>query len=901
MTDLDRRARATSSRPCRTATASASAWPRPSCTTRMLLILDEPTRGLDPVQIVEMRNDDPQPQGQPHGPGLQPHPHRDQRDLRSPAGPGPGRDLGDAAPRRSSPTKTEASVAGHGRVAAKPGERQRRGQVVKPLLSAIERRHRGQPTGAEEGGALRSRSPCERDVRADCRRALVGAGHEPVNSARDQRELENIFLKLVQRRRPCEQLASSFAASWARTCARRSATSSRRPCCWSAACLFQARPWASARSSVPRCCSEFFRFCSGCTMGAAIALCIRLIAEERQQHTMVLLNTSPVRDAEIIARQVPGGPRLPSRHHRWLSFYMPLLIKVQRQDHLSPGAGRLPRPVSARRGGACHRPLRQRPGPPPAGRRALALALIVIMLLFYPLAQKLDAAARGVFAGPRPVAHALPGRLYEGRPQSADIVYYLAVTYFFLFSRPRRWRRSDGSENAPPGGSRPAPGSGCLPVRRVSASWSRGRATGHDCRWLGCCAHCRHATGVRGLGPRRDRGQPRAVERMLGGATLGLAPGAGRLLPAQHHRRHGHGRHRQRKPKSARWPAPWSRSLWLIAMGVSLVPLLIDRASLGLTRGTGSTSGQWPTTPRVEYRRVREMATSGLTIALAAGAPDGDVQRCHAAQPSAERRQLLQDLGARRGHRQHGQEPRTSRSACSCSSREVNEVKATRSSSYFDELGQPERQDHHRGARPQDRAQDGRAVQGHRRRHGRAGARDQDDAEDGRPTRSDKTRAAAASRRPMRTARHGQAAHPRRRACRSALMKVVRDQPGGLPHGRPRRAQRPRVADRPGGTLRGQRPAWSSSCSAALNYEVKDLGLVEGLGRRCPTTPPWCWCSRRATSCSTRSWPPSTTTWRRRLGRASPSTPRARPGSARSRAASASHFEHDLAGDDKEF
>ena len=51
-----------------------------------LLILDEPTSGLDPVQIVEMREDHPRAARRAHGPALQPHPLRDQPDLRPPAG-----------------------------------------------------------------------------------------------------------------------------------------------------------------------------------------------------------------------------------------------------------------------------------------------------------------------------------------------------------------------------------------------------------------------------------------------------------------------------------------------------------------------------------------------------------------------------------------------------------------------------------------------------------------------------------------------------------------------------------------------------------------------------------------------------------------------------------------------
>jgi len=46
--------------------------------------------------------------------------------------------------------------------------------------------------------------------------------------------------------------------------------------------------------------SDFFYFSSGTTMIAAVFLSMRLIAEERQNGTLVLLTSSPVHDRAII-------------------------------------------------------------------------------------------------------------------------------------------------------------------------------------------------------------------------------------------------------------------------------------------------------------------------------------------------------------------------------------------------------------------------------------------------------------------------------------------------------------------------------------------------------------------------------------------------------------------------
>ena len=62
------------------------------------------------------------------------------------------------------------------------------------------------------------------------------------------------------------------------------------------------RPWANRRRPAPM--SSFFEVCFGTTVVAAILLTMRLIAEERQRGTHLLLDSSPVSRHPAGARKV---------------------------------------------------------------------------------------------------------------------------------------------------------------------------------------------------------------------------------------------------------------------------------------------------------------------------------------------------------------------------------------------------------------------------------------------------------------------------------------------------------------------------------------------------------------------------------------------------------------------
>lgn len=195
--------------------------------------------------------------------------------------------------------------------------------------------------------------------------------------------------------------------------------------------LFQAQALGGGKQLSADVLRKFFQFSSGTTIVLAIALSIRLIAEERQTHTLILLNTSPIRDVEIILGKFLAafvflcGVVL-------LSLYMPLLILVNGKITASQvavgyiglfliGAASLAIGVFAS-SMARHQLV----------AAVLGAALAGIMYLLYELARKLPAPLSTVFQDLGLWHTHFQSSFMQGVFSLKDAVYYLAVTYFFL-------------------------------------------------------------------------------------------------------------------------------------------------------------------------------------------------------------------------------------------------------------------------------------------------------------------------------------------------------------------------------------------------------------------------------------------------------------------------------------
>ena len=175
----------------------------------------------------------------------------------------------------------------------------------------------------------------------------------------------------------------------------------------------------------------FFYTMSGVTMITSIILSIRLVAEERQSHSIVLLNTSPVSDVSIVLGKFFAALVFLAGILA-LSIYMPLLIQVNGKISTAQilvgylglfllGAAYLAIGLFA---SALTRSQLV------AGVVGAALGVALVMM--YPLAKKLDAPFSTVVGSLDAWWGHFDRGFMVGVLTLDNVVYYLALTYFFL-------------------------------------------------------------------------------------------------------------------------------------------------------------------------------------------------------------------------------------------------------------------------------------------------------------------------------------------------------------------------------------------------------------------------------------------------------------------------------------
>jgi ABC-2 type transport system permease protein len=189
--------------------------------------------------------------------------------------------------------------------------------------------------------------------------------------------------------------------------------------------------------------SDFFYFSSGTTMIAAVFLSMRLIAEERQTGTLVLLTSSPVRAREIILGKFFSSLAFLAMITLATAF-MPALIMINGRLSIGQVAagylGLLLLGSAALSIGTLGSAL--------ARSQVLAAilsgAMLVGLIVVWLLAGVSERPLNEVF-----LALALWGRHFPpfqaGVINLRDVAYYLLVTYFALFAstrvlEARRWQ-----------------------------------------------------------------------------------------------------------------------------------------------------------------------------------------------------------------------------------------------------------------------------------------------------------------------------------------------------------------------------------------------------------------------------------------------------------------------------
>jgi ABC-2 type transport system permease protein len=207
--------------------------------------------------------------------------------------------------------------------------------------------------------------------------------------------------------------------------------------------LFQVFALGSGARLSAEVLHDFFYFASGTTMVASILLSMRLLAEERQTGTLVLLNTAPLHDREIVAGKFLSA-FLFVVILTALTLYMPLLIVVNGKvsaGHVAVGyLGLVLLGAASVSIGLFGSALMR--------SQVLAVivggAILVTMLLLWMVGRVTDPPLNTFLAG-LALHNERQNSFMRGLLRLEDVVYYVGVTYFFLLAstkalEARRWR-----------------------------------------------------------------------------------------------------------------------------------------------------------------------------------------------------------------------------------------------------------------------------------------------------------------------------------------------------------------------------------------------------------------------------------------------------------------------------
>jgi len=189
--------------------------------------------------------------------------------------------------------------------------------------------------------------------------------------------------------------------------------------------------------------AEFIFISGGTAFLAGLVLAMRLIAEERQTRSITLINTSPVRDSEIVAGKFASAMLMVALKTT-LTIYMPLLLFVNGKvsvGHIVVGyVGVLLYGAAGTAIGFFGSAL----------ARSQVVAIIVglaisgALVMMWMVAKATDPPVNTFLSG-LALHHDNYQPFMVGRLELGPVVYYLTVTWFFLLAstkvlEARRWR-----------------------------------------------------------------------------------------------------------------------------------------------------------------------------------------------------------------------------------------------------------------------------------------------------------------------------------------------------------------------------------------------------------------------------------------------------------------------------
>jgi ABC-2 type transport system permease protein len=176
---------------------------------------------------------------------------------------------------------------------------------------------------------------------------------------------------------------------------------------------------------------RYFYVASGIPLVAGVLLSFRLLSEERQNHSMVLLNTSPVRDSEIVLGKFLAALTFLAIV-LVLSVYMPILImvngKITKAQVVVGYFGMLLLGGATLAVGLFASALTRQQ----LIAAVVAAALVVVMCFIHLLGSAVDPPFKDVLEQIDLWWVHYQYGFMKGILNIKDVIYYVAATYFFL-------------------------------------------------------------------------------------------------------------------------------------------------------------------------------------------------------------------------------------------------------------------------------------------------------------------------------------------------------------------------------------------------------------------------------------------------------------------------------------